>query len=216
MESLKLAMFTMIGISIAASITLSADSSLASPVPPPIEQSTANCAAPVYASDQLVCATPSLIMQDQRLKSLLDDRMQLSGDAFLESDSGWFKRRSMCAMLATHAACLADAYAERIEILEGLGPIAETFASDLRCRINEKMELKLVLSAGDTVTVRDGDGKVRGRAFAKKPESGWNHYLLFQRKGSKVILTNANGLSTSCKLEKAVAQDGKAVRPTSF
>jgi hypothetical protein len=215
MGSGKLAMFTMIGLSIAASITLLIDSSLASPVPPPIEQSTANCVTPVYASDQLVCATPSLIMQDQRLKSLLDTRMQLSGDAFLESDSGWFKRRSMCAMLATHASCLADAYAERIEILEGLGPMAETSASDLRCRINEKMELKLVLSA-DTVTVRDGDGKVRGRAFAKKPESGWNHYLLFQRKGSKVILTNANGLSTSCQLEKAVAQDAKAVRPKSF
>lgn len=93
------------------------------PVPPPVAQSRADCTQPTYASDMLVCTSPELLALDARMASLLPGEgigSEANGPALLESQSDWFKRRSMCAFQARHAECLRAAYDERISVLEAL------------------------------------------------------------------------------------------------
>jgi hypothetical protein len=92
------------------------------PVPPPVEQYRADCTNPTYASDMLVCSTPALLDLDARMAKLLlgGSGPIASASELIESQSGWFKRRSMCAFQARHAECLRAAYRERISMLEAL------------------------------------------------------------------------------------------------
>lgn len=93
------------------------------PVPPPVEQRHADCTQPTYASDILVCASPELLALDARMASLLPsgaNRSVANSPELLESQSGWFRRRSMCAFQARHGECLRAAYDERISVLEAL------------------------------------------------------------------------------------------------
>jgi hypothetical protein len=97
-------------------------------VPPPPGQLRADCDAITYASDVRVCATPRLAELDGTMAS----RLAHAGGAALspsspwvESQSDWFTRRSLCAMRTNHDACLAAAYAERIAELEVMAGSAE-------------------------------------------------------------------------------------------
>ncbi|MFQ6539745.1 MULTISPECIES: hypothetical protein [Aphanothece] len=100
----------------------------AAAVPPPPEQSAANCAAPSYASDQLVCADPALLALDRRMARLLaaaGSAAQASQLHWFEPQQVWFRRRSRCAFSERQAACLRAAYSERIALLSALdGPAA--------------------------------------------------------------------------------------------
>ena len=99
------------------------DSAGVPPVPPPVAQERADCTQPTYASDMLVCASPELLALDAKMASLLPSEgigSEANGPALLESQSDWFKRRSMCAFQARHAECLRAAYDERISVLEAL------------------------------------------------------------------------------------------------
>lgn len=90
-------------------------------VPPPVPQTQANCAAPVYASDQLVCRDQRLLALDRRTAKLAnaigDERLVAAG---LESQAEWFRKRSLCAMQTTHRQCLNKAYEARTRELKRL------------------------------------------------------------------------------------------------
>lgn len=102
----------------------------ASAVPPPVEQLTANCVAPVFASDQLVCADPELRALDDQLRRILAARAGIQGLELEESDYQWFLRRSRCAFQEEHRACLLQAYRERLALLlRGSQSIGRTFRS---------------------------------------------------------------------------------------
>ncbi len=89
-----------------------------SAVPPPVEQFTANCAAPVYASDQLICSDPGLLDSEAQVAELWRSvQPDWSPGPWLEDQDAWFRRRALCAFQTRHRECLAGANAERIAVL---------------------------------------------------------------------------------------------------
>lgn len=78
-------------------------------LPPPPVQVTADCAAPTYASDMLVC-------EDAELRAL-DDRLAGLTDAGVD-DAAWFRHSRRCAFEADQRACLTLAYCLRIALLD--------------------------------------------------------------------------------------------------
>jgi uncharacterized protein len=93
------------------------------PIPPPAEQVSADCTAPTYASDQLVCSDPELRALDWKMATLV---RQIGTDAIdaaapgIENQYDWLRQRSLCAMKPEHRGCLLQAYRLRIEALERL------------------------------------------------------------------------------------------------
>lgn len=89
-----------------------------SAVPPPVEQITANCAAPVYASDQLICSDSGLLDAEKQIAELWrNTQPDWSPGPWLEQQDAWFRRRALCAFKTRHRECLAGANAERIAVL---------------------------------------------------------------------------------------------------
>lgn len=90
-------------------------------LPPPTPQERANCTAPVYASDYLVCSDRELIELDARAADLAaragTERLTAGG---LEPQYDWFRTRSLCALRSDHRRCLLKTYAARIQVLENL------------------------------------------------------------------------------------------------
>lgn len=84
-------------------------------VPPPMPQQHAECTAPTYASDMLVCSNPMLLEMDGKLALLAAE--PIPPEFAIEDQWDWFRRRSACAATSEHLACLSAAYAERIAIL---------------------------------------------------------------------------------------------------
>lgn len=88
-------------------------------VPPPGDQVSADCAAPVYASDHLVCADAELRALDTqmlRLWRMVEARHPEDGGLRV-AQAAWFRERSLCAFEADHRACVAAAYRSRIAAL---------------------------------------------------------------------------------------------------
>ena len=89
-------------------------------MPPPPAQVSANCIAPTYASDQLVCKDDELRELDHRLFERLSTQSGLrSTAADLDSDEDWFRRSRRCAFEAEHRECLLAAYCLRLALLAG-------------------------------------------------------------------------------------------------
>lgn len=97
------------GFSILLALGLSA-------VPPPLPQRGANCSAPTYATDQLVCSDPDLRRRDAEMLGYLDADAPPTG-AGIEPQEAWFRRSRLCAMREAHRACIVAAYDERIAML---------------------------------------------------------------------------------------------------
>ncbi len=94
-------------------------------VPPPVAQVTADCSAPVYASDILVCEDPGL----RKLDSLLALRIAQTGNTDGVSrgdDQDWFRRSRLCAFEPDQRDCLVSAYCLRLELVDGSGSITES------------------------------------------------------------------------------------------
>lgn len=100
---------------VAAALSLTLQQSA---IPPPVEQFTANCAAPVYASDRLICADSELLDAELRIAELWRSAQPvwLPGP-WLEQQNAWFRRRALCAFKKRHRECLAGASTERIAVL---------------------------------------------------------------------------------------------------
>lgn len=92
-----------------------------SPVPPPTEQITANCARPTYATEHLICETPVLLEAEYHLAELLRraDGLYVPGTWF-ERQEDWFRRRAMCASREDHSTCVDIANSDRMAILEAV------------------------------------------------------------------------------------------------
>ncbi|MEO9132848.1 MAG: hypothetical protein ABI240_16810 [Sphingomonas sp.] len=93
----------------------------AAPVPPPMPQTVADCARPVYATDQLVCEDPELLSLDRQLGDLMskipNDLLQ---GKWIEEPTAWFRRSRLCAFKEDHLGCIAQAYRDRIAVLSAL------------------------------------------------------------------------------------------------
>jgi uncharacterized protein len=103
-------------------IGLSGFGCFAQGVPPPVEQVSADCAAPVYATDQLVCSDASLRNLEAQLLWYWStaESMHLLGEADRSPQTDWFRIRSQRAFSADHRACAVAAYHGRIAVLRAL------------------------------------------------------------------------------------------------
>jgi len=88
-------------------------------VPPPPVQVTANCDAPSYASDFLVCEDAGLRELDSLLARQIAQRNKTAaGSASHESDQDWFRLSRLCAFESDHRGCLLAAYCARITSID--------------------------------------------------------------------------------------------------
>lgn len=87
-------------------------------LPPPLDQVTAACDAPGYASDTLVCDDMELRKLDQLLLGKINrKRNLLPGSTDAESDKDWFRRSRLCAFESDHRNCMLAAYCLRLTML---------------------------------------------------------------------------------------------------
>jgi uncharacterized protein len=86
------------------------------PVAPPAEQVTADCAAPTYATDMLVCDDPGLRALDAELARLWG-AVPADDPAATQAQAAWFRERSLCAFQEDHRGCAQAAYRARIAAL---------------------------------------------------------------------------------------------------
>jgi uncharacterized protein len=164
-------------------------------VPPPVEQFTANCAAPVYATDQLVCGDPELKAQDAAMAIALArlGRAPVNGLAlWLEPQAEWFKRRSLCAFKTAHRQCALNAYAERMDVLGALTATAAPALSSYRCGNVRGM------SSGDGTLVIWIDDKPAGAAVRRPERSEWQPYVRLDGRGAKLRITPSGGKPIRC------------------
>lgn len=136
---------------------------VAQPVPPPPEQIGADCARPVYASDQLVCSDPLLRALDALTaqRSAQIDAAAPGNAGHIESPADWFRRRARCAFDNRHRACLVDAYRDRLLVLSTLtGP--SSLERKIVCRDAwAGRDMRVAIAAKGAMRVTD-----TGRAFA--------------------------------------------------
>jgi uncharacterized protein len=101
---------------IAAVWPLVAASDSVAPIAPPVEQVSADCTAPTYATDRLVCADPGLRALDAELERLWA-RAEAAGRVAVsvqQAQADWFRQRSLCAFRDDHRGCVEGAYRARI------------------------------------------------------------------------------------------------------
>lgn len=161
-------------------------------VPPPVEQLTANCNSPVYASDQLVCGDIELRALDEQLATKIREKPNLGsreGSIYYEAQSTWFKRRSLCAMKSGHRQCLLEAYAERLRLLDAMGSIASANEALKSCKPGKASDtIKLTRSSSDTILVANMKGEVIGVAFQQGATKDWKPFMIYEKNQSKALL----------------------------
>lgn len=111
-----------VGVALLLALSLTGARCDAQNVPPPGEQVAADCAAPIYATDQLVCSDATLRALDTqmlRLWRMAEARHRGNGDG-RDAQIAWFRSRSLCAFESDHRACVVTSYHNRIATLRAL------------------------------------------------------------------------------------------------
>ena len=146
-------------------------------VPPPPEQLGADCENPVYASDQLVCATPSLRALDNRVAALA-----ARDEARLDAHMACFRASRRCAFEAGHAACLQAAYCAQLALLDRAGA---DWPAECVADANSYIPAKRLSRAGFARDAREAE-RLDGREIAL---AGFvDHGNLFGDAGAREIL----------------------------
>ncbi|RJF85651.1 hypothetical protein D3876_17265 [Sphingomonas cavernae] len=152
-------------------------------VPPPQEQLQANCAAPAYATDMLVCDDYDLRARDAEMGAMLTqlDATPVTGlPPLIEPQAEWFKRRSRCAFKENHRQCTADAYEERTILLRTLLEPDGAEAPRYRCAASwlpEGAEARILRKRALVIWSK---GKRIGVAMQRFEHSDWRPYALLE------------------------------------
>jgi uncharacterized protein len=177
-------------------------------VPPPPEQVAANCDAPTYASDMLLCADADLRALDAHMReawAAVDFAGVVAPGAWVEAQDAWFRRRSLCAFSERHADCLQAAYVERIAVLEALRRIT------LRPR-RQGMEascpgapwghalVRVRAPESGALAIEDGAANVLAAATPADADGTWSPYVGFKVEGFVIQLATLEGSTIVCNL----------------
>lgn len=169
-------------------------------VPPPPEQVSADCSTPTYATDQLVCGDAELRAMDAAMVQALgkvSPGLLDNPPPFVESQTAWFKRRSMCAFDADGRACTQDAYAERLAVL---GELAVAGAGGRSVRCERPLRAQLSAHTNQNLTVlRNASGGVEAVALLPDAHSGWKAFAEYTTKGKTIRLVRADGVRMECR-----------------
>lgn len=168
----------------------------AAATPPPVAQVHAECAAPSYASDQLVCASPGLLAADGAMVAALERAGAAAlapASPQIEPQEAWLRRRSLCAMRQDHAACLAGAYADRTAVLGALSGRTARDAAGWNCAGSGT-----VRRAGALWVGADASGVVVAVA-SPVGASSWRPFVAASLKGGKLRLAPLEGKPVTCR-----------------
>lgn len=181
-------------------LSSSVQTSAQMPVPPPVEQSTADCSRPVFASDQLVCSDRELRDLDRQLAQGLRQNTALPENDFTESDSQWFKRRSRCAFETEHRSCLLDAYQDRIAIIESAAAApVRTLAA--KCKSFGRVSLGISPTGHMSLHAIKTTALI-AVASPAGGQSPWKPALTFMDRGRVFDFKSQAGPSFSCKVTR--------------
>jgi uncharacterized protein len=177
-------------------------------VPPPPEQVAANCEAPTYASDMLVCADADLRALDARMReawAAVDFAGVVAPAAWVESQDAWFRRRSLCAFAERHADCLQAAYVERIAVLEALRRItlrSPRQGMEVSCPAAPWGHAQVRVRAPESgaLAIEDGAAHVLAAATPANADGTWTPYVGFKVDGSVIQLATLEGSTIVCTL----------------
>ena len=180
-------------------------------LPPPPEQSAANCDRPTYASDQLVCADRGLLALDRKMVALLAaDGSAPSPPSVqgFEPQDAWLRRRSRCAFSERHAACLRAAYTERIALLTALraeeaGLHSARFGAVCPDAPWGNGIVSLHASDRGPLTIADGRGRMLLVASALPPQDDWTPFVRYRFEANTVLLEPSRGQAFRCRVTSA-------------
>ena len=166
-----------------------------SAVPPPVEQVTANCTAPVYASEHLICSDPELLEQEGRIAGLWRASQETwSPNPWLEQQDLWFRRRALCAFRTDHRACLSGANAERLSVLGASQPRGGT-AIRVQCTADGNQVSLSMVRSGSALAAYDQQRLV-WVATRARPE--WTPYVRWDG-GRSFTVRQVDGLRQRCR-----------------
>lgn len=164
--------------------------------PPPIEQTTADCINPVYATDHYICADAALSGQEREIADLWRAaKADFPQSPWFETQTAWFKRRAMCAFQTDQGACVRGANEERRSVLTAL-PIPDV--SSLRpatCTSEGRRASSNLVVGCDSVTAYE-DGAPIWSAFPRSP--AWTPFVTFSR-GRSIQLRRMDGAKMMCR-----------------
>jgi uncharacterized protein len=163
-------------------------------VPPPVEQQTADCAAPAYATDQLVCGDPALRAADNALAVRLG-AAPVPDSRWAEAQRAWFLRRSRCAFVEDHRGCAEAAYRERRVLLDP--PPDTAWRRKATC---DSPDIASVAITGDWIVLIGPEGDVRGAAWKGAATPDWQPFLAASVRGRKLSFTTAAGDTLRCRI----------------
>lgn len=169
-----------------------------SAVPPPVEQVSADCSRPQYASDRLVCDDPDLRALDADVARLGRVEPRLADGAVWEGQSAWFRRRAQCAFQAEHRSCLIAAYTDRRAVLEAAHSVGERA---LRCdgAWQGRPLAATVAIAGKPLSITENGLLV---ATASPVTGRWQPWLTWRASGSRIVFEPRTGLKVWCRIGK--------------
>ena len=157
------------------------------PMSPPVEQQTANCARPTFATDMLVCDDPELRALDERLRTI--PPRPAAASELLEARADWFRRSRRCAFQADHRGCAVAAYREALAVQ---APAVGDAAPVGRCRLRDG-DAALVPVTGGAALVRDG--RILGVGPAGTPP--WQPFLRYEGASHRAVFQDLAGRVTA-------------------
>ena len=168
-----------------------------SAVPPPIEQFTANCVAPVYASERLICSDAELLGAEAQISDLWRAaEPNWSPGPWLEQQDAWFRRRALCAFQTEHRACLLGANAERVRVSSAALRSPGATASPARCTGSGISQVVSVDRRDQALAAYDQ----RGLAWlAARAETHWKPFVSWEGERSMTV-RRADGVRLNCRL----------------
>jgi uncharacterized protein len=170
-------------------------------LPPPVEQTSANCAAPTYASDQFVCAHPELLELDRRMAGaqLASLRPKVESELPLtEAQTAWFRRRSLCAMKKNQAACLTAAYQERIAVLEGLTMEPTSAGPNYECSFGSSLGMVQLAVSQNGVAILSQNNAPIGIGLVNSDPRIWTPFVTVTKHGKSFSIAIANVTRALC------------------
>lgn len=168
-------------------------------VPPPVEQQTADCARPVYAVDQLICADPALRAEEDQLAAAWRDVRPLPADDWLEDQSVWFRRRALCAFQTRARACVQGATGERMRVLAAARQAAAAVGQPAVC--SDGVSNRTVsLARPDQTWVATAQGQIAWAAAPATPN--WRPFVIGAGRGSRLEFRRVDGARLTCRLER--------------
>lgn len=168
-------------------------------VPPPVEQQTADCARPVYAIDQLICADPALRAEEGQLAAAWRDARPLTVGDWLEDQSVWFRRRALCAFQTRARACIQAATGERMRVLAAARQAAAAVGQPAVC--SDGVATRTVsLARLDRAWVATAQGQI---AWVAAPAArNWRPFVVGAGRGSRLEFRRIDGARLTCRLER--------------